>query len=120
MPKKRNNTALGSSGENFAIKLLTKNNFKVIDKNYRLPYGEIDLIATKFDTLYFVEVKTRSSDRYGLPEEAVTKYKIARIKKAAYTYIQDNNNLPDKHMILVVAIIANNGIVESSKIIEVS
>ena len=80
----------GKKGEAVAAKFLKKNGYKILAKNYRKPYGEIDIIAQKGENVAFVEVKTRKNDLYGTPSEFVTAKKQTRIKKAAYTYIQEN------------------------------
>ena len=81
----------GKKGEEIAAKYLKKNGYKILEKNFRKPYGEIDIIAQKGENVAFVEVKTRKSDSYGTPAEFVTAKKQERIKKTAYTYIQQNN-----------------------------
>jgi len=78
---------LGRQGEDFAAKLLKKNGYKVKERNYRCPAGEIDIIATEGDTLVFVEVKTRSGNSFGSPEEAVSIRKQKQIIKAAMYYL---------------------------------
>lgn len=81
----------GRKGEILAAKYLKKNGYKILERNFRKPYGEIDIIAKKGENIAFVEVKTRKSDLYGTPSEFVTVKKQTRIKKAAYTYIQQND-----------------------------
>ena len=81
----------GKKGEEIAAKYLKKSGYKILEKNFRKPYGEIDIIAQKGENIAFVEVKTRKSDLYGTPAEFVTAKKQERIKKAAYIYIQENN-----------------------------
>ncbi len=62
---------LGKKGERLAEKFLKKQGLKILDRNYRTPFGEADLIAKDGDELAFIEVKTRSGDDYGSPAEAV-------------------------------------------------
>ena len=81
----------GKKGEELAAKHLIKNGYKILERNFRKPYGEIDIIAQKGENIVFVEVKTRKNDSYGTPSEFVTVKKQSRIKKAAYTYIQEND-----------------------------
>ena len=70
----------GALGEKAACELLQKQGYKIIDRNFRTRYGEIDIIAldfsNKLETLVFVEVKTRWNLDYGYPEEAVTPRKL--------------------------------------------
>jgi len=78
---------LGRQGEDFAARLLKESGYKIKERNYRCPAGEIDIIATEGDTLAFVEVKTRSGKGFGSPEEAVTIRKQKQIIKAAMYYL---------------------------------
>ena len=81
---------LGKKGEDFAVKLLKKNGYKIKERNYRSPAGEIDIIAIEGKTLAFVEVKTRSSNSFGTPEEAVNIRKQQQIIRAAMYYLQQS------------------------------
>lgn len=112
-----NKRRFGDLGEEYAVGLLKKNGYKIIDRNFRTKFGEIDMVALQDDNLVFVEVKTRWSKKYGAPEEAVTPRKIARIKRAAQIYMWENKNLPKKLRIDIVAIEIRENIVISSKII---
>ena len=78
---------IGDVGEDAACKFLKKNKYKILERNFRKTYGEIDIIAEKGGTVSFVEVKTRKSDEYGAPSEFVNFKKQERIKKTAYAYI---------------------------------
>ncbi len=77
---------LGSKGEKLVFKYLKKQGCKLIKRNYRTPFGEADLIVQEGEELVFVEVKTRTSDSFGLPSEAVTKEKQRRYYKIAQYY----------------------------------
>jgi putative endonuclease len=80
---------LGAGGEDIALAFLKKNHFKLVVKNYRCRYGEIDIIARDpGNVLCFIEVKTRSSRSHGTPQEAVTLKKQGQIAKAAMEFIQ--------------------------------
>jgi putative endonuclease len=79
---------LGQEGEDRAARYLAKQGYKILERNYRTPSGEIDLIALHQGTVVFVEVKTRTSDAYGAPELAVTPQKQRRMVKAALGYIK--------------------------------
>ncbi|MCP4216797.1 MAG: YraN family protein [bacterium] len=74
---------IGPQGERTAAEYLKKNGYKIIDHNYKVCGSEVDLIAFKDETLCFVEVKTRGTDKYGLPEEFVDRRKIRKIIRAA-------------------------------------
>ncbi len=58
-------------GENAAAEFLKKKGYVILERNFRKGYGEIDIIAVKKGTLVFVEVKTRSSDKFGTPLDAI-------------------------------------------------
>jgi putative endonuclease len=73
----------GAAGEDAAAKYLEKNGYKIVKRNYRVSGTEVDLIALKDETLCFVEVKTRGTDRYGLPEEFVFERKRRKYIRAA-------------------------------------
>ncbi|MEE9613500.1 MAG: YraN family protein [Thermodesulfobacteriota bacterium] len=78
---------LGKRGEDEAARVLKKNGYKVIERNFRCRRGEIDLIATDGETIVFVEVKARGRGSIGSPEEAVDSRKRDRIIKAAREYL---------------------------------
>lgn len=80
---------LGLIGEDKAAAYLTANGYKVIGRNYYTRYGEIDIVCLKSGEVIFVEVKTRTSLKFGYPEEAITAKKIAHLKKAALIYINN-------------------------------
>lgn len=85
------NKVLGVLGENIAWEYLSGLGYKVLERNFRCRMGEIDIIAVHGDAIAFVEVKTRSSEDYGFPSEAVSKGKQRRIIKTALYYMQKNN-----------------------------
>lgn len=82
------NQEKGKIGENLACQYLEKNNYKIIERNFRCRQGEIDIIACDKikNELVFVEVKTRSSLKYGRPSDAVEKVKQRHIKNVAQYY----------------------------------
>lgn len=79
---------LGAAGEDRAAGYLSRQGYKILERNYRAPYGEIDIIALHQGELVFVEVKTRTTDAYGAPELAVDIRKQRRMVKAALGYIK--------------------------------
>jgi len=81
------NKITGKFGEAAAEKYLKKNKYKILETNYNIRGGEIDIIAEKNGYVVFVEVKTRSDARFGTGAEAVTYNKIQRITKAAQFYL---------------------------------
>ena len=82
--------AIGKTGENAAFNYLKKHRYKILERNFRKPFGELDIVARKGDTVVFVEVKTRHGNEFGLPCESVTPAKQRRIVRAAYAYISEN------------------------------
>ncbi len=81
---------IGQAGEKAAAALLRKEGFRIIESNFRIPLGEIDVIAEEDNVLCFIEVKTRRSAAYGGPAEAVTPRKQHQIAKVAAVYISRN------------------------------
>ena len=93
-----NRRAMGDMGEARAAKALEDMGYAILAKNYRKRSGEIDLIAMQGDTLAFIEVKARTTVRYGQPAEAVTPLKQRRIAETAMAYIAENGlDDVDKH-----------------------
>ena len=80
---------LGNAGENFAARYLEQHGYKILEKNFRVRSAEIDIIAQIGDVIVFVEVKTRSNIRHGLPAEAVNFRKQKKIIDAASVFLQD-------------------------------
>ena len=84
------NKITGQCGEDIAAEYLKKKGYKIIVRNYRNKIGEIDIIAKNREDLIFIEVKTRSSDKFGTPAEAVTYYKKRKIVNCAKAYLMIN------------------------------
>ncbi|HEX4489792.1 MAG TPA: YraN family protein [Acidimicrobiia bacterium] len=79
---------LGNTGEDAAAAWYLARGYDVVDRNWRVREGEIDLIVRRASTLVFCEVKTRSSDRFGSPVEAVTSVKQRRLRKLAMLWLE--------------------------------
>ncbi len=79
---------LGRKGEDRAAAYLARQGYRILERNYTTPSGEIDVIAMEADTVVFVEVKTRTSDAFGAPELAVNTRKQQRMIRAALGYIK--------------------------------
>jgi putative endonuclease len=86
--------SVGKFGENKAAEFLMEKGYRIIEMNFRKNYTEIDIIAQKNGLLVFVEVKTRVSDSFGKPFEAITKQKINNLVKTAQLYANFHPNLP--------------------------
>lgn len=80
----------GELGEALAAQYLEVQGWRMIARNYRCPWGEIDLICEKEQFLVFAEVKARTGVRYGLPREAVTLKKQERIKMTASLWLSEH------------------------------
>lgn len=110
---------LGHLAEDFAVEFLTSRSYKVIDRNVRSRFGEIDIVALEGEYLVFVEVKARWSKKFGAPEESVTPQKLWKIKRTGEYYSLTHPRLPKRLRIDVVALEMTGGRVSSSKIIHV-
>ncbi len=103
----------GLLGEQYAVAFLASQGFQVIDRNFRMRGGEIDIIAIETDlqskekTLVFIEVKTRSSGDYGTPLEAIGYHKMRALIKASQFYKIKHPKLPDLLRIDAVSVLVN-------------
>ena len=86
----KHNQRIGKWGEDVAAEYLTQKGCQIIGRSVRTPYGEIDIIAKQGDTTIFVEVKTRTSNKMGLPEESITPKKQEHMIACAENYAADN------------------------------
>ncbi|RJR28559.1 YraN family protein [Candidatus Microgenomates bacterium] len=108
---KNQNYTKGAIGETVAKKYLSNLGYSILENNWRTRYGEIDIIASRGDTLHFVEVKLKVGDMYGSPEEMINKKKILQILKTAQAYLLKNNKLNKqfkKKQIDAVCIVLNH------------
>ena len=78
---------LGFTGEELAVKYLRRRGYKILERNYRCPLGEIDAVALKDGFLVFVEIKTRRTSLFGPPQEAVNTKKRKKLKDLALYYL---------------------------------
>ncbi|MEI7741824.1 MAG: YraN family protein [bacterium] len=81
----------GNAGEDLAARYLADSGFRIIARQWKNQIGEIDLVAEFGGELIFIEVKSRSSDKYGTPEEAVHAGKLAKLQMLAESYCQVSN-----------------------------
>ncbi|MFI5783655.1 YraN family protein [Nocardia sp. NPDC051570] len=84
------NLALGAHGEELAARYLRDAGMRIVDRNWRCRYGELDLIARDAAVTAFVEVKTRSGLSFGRPAEAVTWIKQQRIRQLAVLWLREH------------------------------
>lgn len=81
--------AVGAYGERVAAAHLVEAGMVVLERNWRCPHGEIDIVARDGDVLVFVEVKTRTSEAFGSPLEGVTPRKAARLRRLAAAWLHE-------------------------------
>ena len=81
---------MGLTGEQQVSKHLKSLGYKIIENNYKTPFGEADILALKNSVVYFVEVKTRTSNKYGNPASAVDYKKQQKYRNIANFYIMSN------------------------------
>jgi len=86
----KHNQRIGKWGEDMAAEHLTQLGYEIIIRNVRTPYGEIDIVIRQGDITIFVEVKTRTSNKMGLPEESITPRKREHMLAAADHYAMQN------------------------------
>lgn len=100
---------LGHWGENLAAEYLSERGYTILDRNARTPYGEIDLVTCQVScdgpVLVFVEVKTRTSTQFGLPEQSITLQKQAHLLAAIQSYLQTHAELEGDWRVDVIAIL---------------
>ena len=96
---------VGKIGEALAVEHFKAQGYEVRTQNYRTRSGEIDLIVQRGKRIVFVEVKTRRSSKFGLPQAAVTPAKQKQISKIALDYLQTHNLLDVPCQFDVVAIL---------------
>ena len=87
----KHNQRIGKWGEDVATEHLVQRGYEIIGRNVRTPYGEIDVVAKQGDTTIFVEVKTRTSNKMGLPEESITPKKQEHMIACAEHYAMENS-----------------------------
>ena len=99
---------VGRWGEKTAEDYLAAKGWHILERNIRSQYGEIDLLAQDGDMLVFVEVKTRTSSTFGLPEAGVTKTKQQHMLAAAQHYLQNHPDMNLDWRIDVIAILRSS------------
>jgi putative endonuclease len=100
---------LGKHGEDLAVDLLVKKGYRILERNWRHRKAEIDILATKDDVLAVVEVKTRSSNFYGNPEDFVTAKKIQLLVLAADEYVQKKRLTQEVRFDVIRVLLDGNG-----------
>jgi putative endonuclease len=103
----RTSLELGRKGEEIACSFLKDNGYKIIKKNFHTKFGQLDIVAKDRNILCFIEVKTRRTDAYGLPSEAISSLKQRQISKVALMYLKENKLMNIKARFDVVSILFN-------------
>jgi putative endonuclease len=88
VPKDMRRIRTGKQGEDLAVAHLRKAGYQIVAQNYRCLYGEVDIIARDGDTIVFIEVKSRKSETFGQPQEAVGLEKQKKLSRISLHYLQ--------------------------------
>lgn len=105
----KENLKLGRIGEKEAEHFLVSQGYRIIARNYRTRFGEIDLIASEGRTVCFIEVKTRKNLNYGLPCESISLEKIKKFSKVALIFLQERKFLERNARFDVVSVLVKKG-----------
>lgn len=109
---KQLNRIKGGEGEEIAVQFLRKKGYEILDQNNSTKWGELDLITSKNNILIFVEVKLKTTEEFGTPEEMIGKSKLAQIKRTAEMYLLNNPDMAkayDRYQIDAVCIVKETG-----------
>ncbi len=99
---------LGEKGEDIALKRLKSIGYEILEKNYRCPFGELDIIARDDDYIVFIEIKTRKNRSTAYAKEAITPKKKKRLYQCALYYMKNHELMENRARFDVVAINMNN------------
>lgn len=94
----------GKKGEEIAVRYLQGRGYRIIERNYRTRWGEIDIVAKDGGTVVFVEVKCRRSDSFGDPQSAVGENKQRKISRMSLAYLKEKSLYPCDARFDVVAV----------------
>jgi len=104
LPKDSLRKALGRFGETYACHELQRRGYTIVERNVRFASGEIDIVAREGGELVFIEVKTRKPSRFALPEDAVSRGRMAHLERAIDQYLAGRNITDAAFRIEVAAI----------------
>jgi putative endonuclease len=102
---KRTRKELGQQGESLAVRYLAEQGYEILERNWRCARGELDIIAERGEWLVFVEVRTRTGQACGSPEESITPAKRSRLLELAQTYLQQAGWPDRKWRVDVIALL---------------
>ena len=103
------NQQKGKIGEKIAKKYLEDKDFRILGENLTIQWGEIDLIAEKYGRMHVIEVKFRTSIKYGRPEEAITRHKITKLWRTAQIYRRQNELMHIPWQMDIISILLDKG-----------
>jgi putative endonuclease len=101
----RPSLGFGKAGEEAAVRFLKSRGYRILERNYKNKFGEIDIIARQKGVICFLEVKARHSLVFGSPQEAVSPVKQRQICRVAVEYLKKNNFLEQAARFDVVALL---------------
>lgn len=108
MKIKQLNYSKGKVGEDQATNYLVKKGWEIVERNYNCDIGEIDIIAKEGSTIVFVEVKYKSNDVLGIPEEMISENKLNQVKRVATYWLMENRKYKyDRYRIDAVCILGD-------------
>ncbi len=108
---------LGERGEAAACRFLKENGYEILEKNYKCKLGEIDVVARRQGRLAFIEIKTRTTLQFGMPQEAVNLPKQEKIFKVAQWYLKEKKLEKAPISFDVVAILWKEGQAPETRLI---
>jgi putative endonuclease len=100
-----NNLITGNKGEEIAARYLENHGFRILDRNWEIKMGELDIVASKNNTTYFVEVKTQFENQKTSPVDELTPSKIRALRQLVAAYSQIHPDIPQKFMLSAVCVI---------------
>lgn len=102
---------LGHRGEEIAMQYLKKQGYQILKQHYTTRWGEIDLICQNHQRLVFIEVKSRSSRKFGHPEESITKKKLANLVQAIWCYLEETSSWDKNYQFDIISVLfVSNGL----------
>ncbi len=110
---------LGSHGEDLAVEFLKRRGYRILHRNFKLKFGEIDIVAQEGDTVCFIEVRTKTTDCVGTPFESITLFKQRKLSKLALAYLKNQyKSVEVRARFDVVAVVSEVGKEETVEIIQ--
>ena len=113
-PTKDSTRTVGRAGEDIACQFLSRRGYHILDRNWQIRGGELDIIAECRGVLVFIEVKARFSHDFGLPVESITPNKVRVLKRSAHIYIHQNHlyNTPARFDLVSIDYVLGNPKIE--------